>query len=561
MHHHVYGQNTKYKIAILVQQIRVDEIQKTYLTPYSVEPEDVLVLDLHASKQAKNTPVKEIKEYIEQMLYPAMEDAGVEYIVCSDPAYFKVLAGVTKVDANIGYVLDSIIPDMKVIYVPSYRRLFYDPEKIGTQIKQGMEALTSYMKGGYTPPGTGIIHQAHYPKTVEDISCWLNKLLEMDVPLTCDIETFSLKHYDSGIATISFAWNQHEGIAFAVDYASVTGSEFHGEQVPNLPVRILLKEFFTKFKQRMTFHKVTFDATVLIYNLFMNSLVDSSGLAQGLDIMSKYLDCSLIITYLATNSCAGNALSLKEQAQEFAGNYAKTDINDVRKIPLEELLEYNLVDTLSTWYVLKKHYPTMVNDQQKPVYEELFLPGLFDIIETQLTGMPVSMGRVKEVKSILTSDYYHAQARIEASPLVQEFTYLLKEKWVHEKNQKLKVKRVTIADAKESFNPGSGQQLQALLFDFLKLPVLDYTDSKQPATDKATLKALRSHTKNQAVIDLLNALLDISAVGKILNSFIPALEKAQLAADGWHYLFGNFNLGGTVSGRLSSNDPKIWASR
>jgi DNA polymerase-1 len=44
---------------------------------------------------------------------------------------------------------------------------------------------------------------------------------------------------------------------------------------------------------------------------------------------------------------------------------------------------------------------------------------------------------------------------------------------------------------------------------------------------------------------------------KILTDFIPSMEAAAEGPDGWHYLFGNFNLGGTISGRLSSSDPNL----
>ena len=39
----------------------------------------------------------------------------------------------------------------------------------------------------------------------------------------------------------------------------------------------------------------------------------------------------------------------------------------------------------------------------------------------------------------------------------------------------------------------------------------------------------------------------------MLSTFIPAFENAYPAPDGWHYLYGSFHLGGTVSGRLSSS--------
>ena len=58
------------------------------------------------------------------------------------------------------------------------------------------------------------------------------------------------------------------------------------------------------------------------------------------------------------------------------------------------------------------------------------------------------------------------------------------------------------------------------------------------------------------IAKLLKALIELSAVEKILSTFISAFkEKSILKDDGYYYLHGNWNLGGTVSGRLSSSNP------
>lgn len=43
----------------------------------------------------------------------------------------------------------------------------------------------------------------------------------------------------------------------------------------------------------------------------------------------------------------------------------------------------------------------MVSDQQEEVYKTLFKPMLKQIIQMELTGMPLNMERVKEVDGIL----------------------------------------------------------------------------------------------------------------------------------------------------------------
>ena len=48
-----------------------------------------------------------------------------------------------------------------------------------------------------------------------------------------------------------------------------------------------------------------------------------------------------------------------------------------------------------------------------------------------------------------------------------------------------------------------------------------------------------------------------NCISKILSAFIPTFKKATPASDGRRYIYGNFNLGGTVSGRLSSSKPNL----
>ena len=280
---------------------------------------------------------------------------------------------------------------------------------------------------------------------------------------------------------------------------------------------------------------------------------------NGFDVMMRNWDCTKLITYLATNSCAGNKLCLKDQAQEFAGNYAVSEIKDITRIPLPQLLRYNLVDTLSTWFVHTKHWSTMVHDQQEDIYETLFKKASKDIIQMQLTGMPLHMPTVLKVESALQGVFDDAITRIEQTKCVQQYQYTLKEKYIEKMHVKWKKKRITLAEVpeEEKFNPRSPLQLQGLLYDQLGLPVLALTDTKQPSCDGDTISKLLHHTKDPDVLDLLRALQDFAAVDKILGSFIPAFKEAAQGPDGWWYLFGNFVLGGTVSGRLSSNSPNL----
>lgn len=557
---YITSQDTgKYPIAILGHQIRREEMIKTYLLPYDLSMEDFIFIELHSAPGKKKTPAREIKEFIQQELQQVLDDAETQYIICTDSDYFKILTKEAKAEANLGYVCDSVWGKQKVIYTPSYRQVFYDPPVVKSKIAQGMDALLNHIRGQYAEPGQGIIEFEAYPDTPEKIKAWLDQLLEMNKPLAIDIEAFGLKHYNAGIGTITFCWSKTQGIAFNVDYEPIPGATEapYGRINRNDIVRNLLREFFIKYTQRQMYHNISYDVYILIYQLFMDNLIDTEGLLHGMDIMLRNWDCTKLITYLATNSCAGNHLSLKDQAQEYAGNYAQDDIKDIRLIPNEQLLRYNLIDGLCTWYTYEKHWDTLVADNQLDVYNSIFKPACEDIIQMQLTGMPMNMETVNQVAEEMETDRNQALKTIRESNLMKNFTLMLRQEWVDDKNAKLKKKQVTLADCDIEFNPNSGPQLQKLLFDYIGLPVLGLTKSKQPATDGDTIKALRTHTQSEDVKELLNALIDYKLVDKIITSFIPAFRNAQPGPDGWHYLFGNLNLGGTVSGRLSASEPNL----
>lgn len=557
-------EHESYPIAFLVPRLDQEEIKRRYIDPIGLNESMVISFALEYTK--KKTPVKDQKEFLADLV-PVLKDLGVEYVVVCDAEYFKTFAKVSKAEPHLGYVIPAESDICKenefqpmTLYCPNFGAIFYDPPKVLAKIDQALEALSNHATNQYEPPGTDIIHFAAYPKTAEEIKVWLQRLLDMDVDLACDIEGFSLKHVDAGIGTISFAWNEHEGIAFPIDYYALPEKNLDGnfgEFVYDPIIRDMLKDFFLKVKNKLIFHNISYDAMVLIYQLFMEDILDTEGLLYGMEVMLKHWDDTKLITYLATNSCAGNKLGLKDQAQAYAGNYAVEEIKDIRRIPLDQLLQYNLIDALSTWYVYNKHYQTMVDDQQLEIYETLFKPAILDVIQMQLTGFPVNMNQVKKAKIVLEKDEADALSRMMTLPVVISFIQKRNEDWVKNYNETRKVKRVTLADANETFNPNSDLQLRELVYDRLGLPEIDFTDTKLPSTGGDTLKKLQNHTTDPDTIQLLQALCDYKDVAIILSNFIPAFERAVEGPDGWHYLFGNFNLGGTVSGRLSSNNPNL----
>ena len=552
MQHVIFDKNDSYKIALLIKttafnKAKLEELYTKPLKKLKVPSKDILAFDL-IYPNPKKVPVSVQKAYLTDLL-PILREQGVTLLCVADTSYFKTLTNKRKAEPHYGYVLPCALKGfthLKVVLVPNYQSLYYNPD-LQARVDMGLKTVADYLQGNYQELGTNIIHSHKYVKTPNQVFEVLQDLKQY-AQLTCDVETLSLNFWETGIVTIGFAWDQHNGVTLWCDnYAE-----------PNEQIRQMLKDFLYTYTGILCYHNANFDMKIMTNTLFMKHLLDEEGKQAGIEVLTRSFHDTKLITYLATNSCAGNNLGLKHQAHEFAGNYAVGEIEDITLLDPEQLMEYNLVDCLSTWYVFNKHYPTMIEDKQLSVYEKVLKPSVRVILQMELTGMPLNMANVKKARKVLEKAITKATKAINNSDIIKQFNYVLQEQAQTKANDKLKTKVKPLSDfADVVFNPNSNPNMQQLLYDFLGLPVIDLTKGKAPATGAKTLKKLRYHVKNDEQLQLMNDITDFANADKILGTFIVAFEKAVLKADGCYYLHGNFNIGGTVSGRLSSSKPNL----
>lgn len=559
MRHIIFSPNNTYPIAILIKQasFREDALRSNYVNPLvqlGINEADVIAFTL-AYNQANKAPAGFMKEYLQGLL-KALDSLGTKYLYCPDSNYFKALTGVIKVDSQYGYVLPCKIKGyehMQVVLGINHSQLFYKPE-LSERLAYTLQTLANVVQGTYQDPGQGIIHSAEYLINIEDIKKAFQKLHQYP-QLACDIEAYSLFFKEASIGTISFAWDQSNGVAMRGNFP--TGSDLRADKKHWEEFTKCLREFFETYQGELIFHNASYDVKVLIYTLWMRHDRDVEMLLQGLDIMCARLHDTKIIAYLATNSTSGNSLSLKQLAQEFAGNWA-VEVKDIRNVSLDKLLEYNLVDTLSTLYVFDKYVPIVEADNQGDLYRGLFLDSLKLIIQLELTGMPMKKSRILEVKEKLEEIQQEQWKVFQTHPYIQTLNLLLQRTAMETANAKLKVKQHPLEKFSDvTFNPNSGPQIQRLLYECMELPVIDKTDSGAPATGADTLEKLLNHTDVPEYKEIIEALITYGGVTKILSTFIPAFEKAIDPDSDIAWLHGSFNLGGTVSGRLSSSDPNL----
>lgn len=535
-------------IAILIKdhQLRATELHKYYVSALSTDIplEQLCAFSLKYEPSGK-VSASVAKDYLNNNLLPALDKLGIKTVYVADATYFKYLTG-KKHDISLGYVVPCSIKGyehLNCIAGINYGQLFYNPS-IQSNLDFSLTTVVSHCSTTHTDPGKDIIHSAVYYVGIDDTA---TMKLYKHPALTCDIETTSLRFDRGQIFTIAFAWDQHNGVAFKIE------DEYDIKQ---------LRHFFDYYTKAGTllFHNALFDVKWLIYHVYMLHNADYINMRIGLNVFANVQD-TMLYTYLALNSTADVKLGLKANSHEFTGNYALDDeaIHDVTKIPISDLLKYNLIDCLATWYVYNKYHPVCVADNQIEVYETIMQPSLKPLLEMMLMGLPLSLEKTDKARIKLEAVRDVSQAILMRQPAIGKAELQIRRQEMIKDNAKLKKKVKSISDYGHiRFNPNSPNQLIVLLYDVLALPVIDLTKTKQPATGQKTLAKLINHTDDPDIKLVLEQLIALAQSGKVLNDFITNFQELYLKRiDGTTWLNGDQVLGGTQSGRLSARNPNL----
>ena len=550
LRHISYGKGPK-SLAILVPTKDFDEesILHHYVTPLvakGIKKEEIIAFNLGHNDNGK-TPVTTVVRPWLQNLEKVIDHFQIKHVLIAEPNYFKTICKERKADPHYGYQKQTIWKGVVGYITSNYKALMFNP---ATQKKIDL-SLSAAAQGILGGPGLfskkALVH-AQYPQSLSEIARTLSQLKERPA-VSIDIESYSLRVDRAKIATIAFGLDTKSAVAFPV------GEDQHIKQ--------LLKDFFITYEGGKIFHNCTFDTKVIIWELFMKKPTDYAGMLQGLHVMHRNLHDTKALSYLALNSCSDISLSLKDLAFEHTGNYAQDDIQDITKIPMPELLEYNATDTIATWYVYDK-YRNRVKTEQESVYQDVFRPTLKTLTQMELCGTPINMGAVLNAEAKMQNIERTHHDAIMNNKIIQDFEWTLRDIEAKKANKKLKKLRKDRNDFLSfRFNPNSDAQLAVLLHQYWDLPVLEKTDNGNPSTKNSVLRALIERVnnsrkwKNSGISVILEHICELHEVSKILNTFIPAFKNNSIPKDGWHYLHGGFNLGGTKSGRLSSSEPNL----
>jgi DNA polymerase-1 len=511
--------------ALLIKEnsITLTSIDEYYLDPLSKEgiPKGNIAIYPLLYNTPSKILAKTAKAYLDKLIHKIPNT--VTKLIIADSSYFKFITKTATVSPFYGTTIPGAFPNytkFECAYVPNYKSLFKQPEN-SDLITLGIRAIAGNS-------ASVDIHSAEYGFKFYSDREILDSLYKYP-KLSVDIEATGLTLEDT-VYSIAFAWDKHNGAAIDID---ITGYYY-------------LKKFFESYKGKLIFHNGLFDAKLLVRNLWMQHPTDFAGMIEGCHYF-RNVDDTMLLTYLAKNATTPISLKLKDVAREYLGNYA-IDITDVTKHTKPEVLEYNLIDALGTYYLYEKYASELTTEP----YLTIMQPSIYLLLKMMLTGLPMDSDRVNKTHNILNAKKKVLYQLIQENSCIIDFNKQLRQDACETANSKLKKLVKTIDQFSDVvFNPGSSTQLGKLLFQTLELPILDKTKTGLPATGNDVLCDLENHTTDVDILDLLKAIRELADVDKINGTFIKAFMKEK------DFLHGNLKLGGTQSGRLSSNEPNL----
>ena len=335
---------------------------------------------------------------------------------------------------------------------------------------------------------------------------WLEKIKNADL-VAFDTETTSLNYMEAEIVGLSLSVQAGEAayIPVAHDYMAAPA------QLPRDEVLAKLKAYLEDPKHNKVGHHLKYDAHVLArydialqgmaYDSMLESYVlNSVATRHDMDSTARFYLGHETIRYEDVAGKGAKQLTFNQVDLEIAAPYAAEDAD----------VTLRLHNTL--WEKLGE------TESLRKVYEEIEQPLVPILLAMEETGVLIDRQMLADQSHEL------AERMIEL------------EKEAHEL-------------AGGTFNLGSPEQLQQILFEKLELPVIRKTPKGQPSTAEDVLAEL-AHD-----YDLPRVIIDFRSVSKLKSTYTDKLPLQIAKSTG--RVHTSYHQAVAATGRLSSSDPNL----
>jgi DNA polymerase-1 len=335
---------------------------------------------------------------------------------------------------------------------------------------------------------------------------WLKKLKQADL-FAFDTETTSLDYMQAEIVGVSFAVEPGKAayVPLAHDYIDAP------KQLPRDKVLKQLQPILEDKKTRIIGQHIKYDMNVLsrygihikqvAYDTMLESYVlNSTATRHDMD--------SLALKYLGYKTV---------HFEDIAGKGAKQ--LTFNQVDLQQAAPYAAEDADITLRLHNQLWQQL-SQQEKPrqVFEDIERPLIPVLSEIECNGVLVDVAMLAKQSSELEKKMQQ----------IQQQTYI---------------------EAGEEFNLGSPKQLQAILFEKLKLPVIKKTPKGQPSTAEDVLQELADDYPIPRMI------LEYRSMHKLKNTYTDRLPE-QVDPDTGR-VHTSYHQAVAATGRLSSSNPNL----
>ena len=341
--------------------------------------------------------------------------------------------------------------------------------------------------------------------THEQLDDWLAKLTNCQ-QFAFDTETDNVDHIHAKLVGISLSVTPHQAAYIPINH-----------QYLGVPDQLPLNEVLTKLKPILENPKIKkiaqnakFDYSVLAnYGIYVQGIAYDTMLeSYVLNSTERHDMDSMANRYLHLKTITYNELTKVDKKQI-----------TIDAIEVEKTTQYAAEDADVTLQLHQKLWPEVEKDQKlSKLFTDIEMPLAIVLADMERTGVLIDPKQLNEYSTELNKKMLEIET---------ELQFL----------------------AGEKFNPSSPKQIQAILFEKHQLPVLKKTPKGDPSTSEDVLSELAE----QYVLP--RKILLYRSLAKLKNTYTDKLPLMISPID--HRIHTNYNQIGTVTGRLSSNDPNL----
>ncbi|MCP4000690.1 MAG: DNA polymerase I [Gammaproteobacteria bacterium] len=342
--------------------------------------------------------------------------------------------------------------------------------------------------------------------TQNQLNTWLKKITQAELT-ALDTETTSIDYMQAEIVGLSLAVTEGKACYIPVAHCYPGAPE----QLNRDDVLQQLKPWLEDEKQAKVGHHLKYDAHVLAnhgielhgmaFDTMLESyILNSTATRHDMDSVAKY--------YLGVDTI---------HYEDVAGKGAKQLRFD--DVELEQATPYAAEDADITLRLHNKLWP------------EICATGELETLYTNIEQPLVSVLESIETTGVL----------IDARQLAKQSQELGK--------QLITLEKTAYKLAGHDFNLGSPKQLQHILFEELKIPVIRKTPKGQPSTAEDVLQELAEEHELPRII------LENRSLSKLKSTYTDKLPEQIAARDG--RIHTSYHQAVTATGRLSSSSPNL----